>query len=206
MNTSTSSSLGGTSSDADGSSKKAAQFGILAVCAVFLIGFIVGGIGFYNDSVGAETDIEAQARENRNRYSNMRVQLTELAGVDERYRQSVLAVFDRVVQARQGSQNETVRLIAEANPGIDNATSLRLAQAIEVRRQEFAAAQSTLIDRRREYDKLRRQMPGSLYNRLPLFGGFPKIDLDAATRIVVTAETEQVFAPNGHDTPLPLGR
>ncbi len=179
---------------------------VLACLAVLAIGgFIVGlgAISFRNECIAAEAGIKAQRREAQNQYSNMRTSILESAGVNDRYRNDVRAAFDRVVQARQGGTNEVMRAIAEANPTIDSATYTRVQGAIERGRTTFANTQTALIDRGRAYTAAVQSFPGSLYNSM--FGlGFPRIDIERETAIVVTEETERVFAPGGHDAPIAL--
>ncbi len=179
---------------------------VLACLAILATGiFIVGldAIAFKNSCVSAEAGIKAQRREAQNRYSAMRTTILEMAGVNNQYRGDVRAAFDRVVQARQGGTNEVMRAIAEANPAIDPATYTRVQSAIERGRGTFADTQTSLIDRGRAYTAAVQSFPGSFYNSV--FGlGFPRIDIDRETAIVVTEETERVFAPGGHDAPIAL--
>ncbi len=173
-------------------------------CLAIAAGIIgTGAISFRNECIAAEAGIKAQRREAQNRYSNMRTSILESAGINNQYRGDVRAAFDRVVQARQGGTNEVMRAIAEANPTIDPTTYTRVQSAIERGRSTFADTQTSLVDRGRAYTSSVQSFPGSFYNSI--FGlGFPRIDIDRETAIVVTEETERVFAPGGHDTPLAL--
>ena len=176
------------------------KWAVLAAVALLVVVTAFSAVSFYSDCVAAEAGLKAQRQEAMNRYSRMRTEIIEVAGVNERYRHDVLAAFDRVVAARQGSPNEVMRAISEANPAIDPSTYDRVMRTITERRAEFTDTQSTLIDRRREYDTFRQQPPGAAWN---LLFRFPRIDLDETARIVVTDETRDAFR-TGRDTPLAL--
>lgn len=175
---------------------------IVAGLALFLalVGAVSAGT-FYNRCIALEAGIKAERTEARNRHSQMRTEIVESAGVNNQYRADVLRAFDRVVVARQGTTNEVLRAISEANPSINPETYTRVQRTIERRRAEFHNTQISLTDRGREYRAYVNSVPGAWWNT---FFHFPRINIDEETRIVTTEETENAFRPGGHDTPITL--
>ena len=167
---------------------------VALVCAV-------SALSFRNRCVAFEAGIAAERAEARNRHSQMRTEIIESAGVNNQYRADVLRAFDRVVVTRQGSTNEVLRAISEANPSISTETYTRVQRTIERRRGEFHNTQTSLTDRGREYRTYVNSVPGAWWNT---FFHFPRINIDEETRIVTTHETENAFRPGGHDAPITL--
>lgn len=176
---------------------------LVITCLALFIALVgtISAFSFYNRCVALEAGIKAERSEARNRHSQMRTEIIESASVNNQYRADVLRAFDRVVVARQGTANEVLRAISEANPSISSETYARVQRTIERRRAEFHNTQTSLTDRGREYRAYVNSVPGAWWNT---FFHFPRINIDEETRIVTTEETENTFRPGGHDTPITL--
>lgn len=181
--------------------KHSFEFIVAALTLAFALSIGLSMATYHNRCVSLEAGIRAQRIEARNRYSQMRTEIVEMAGVNAQYRADIDRAFDRAIGARQGNRSEIMRAITEANPTINTATYTRVQRAIEARRNEFHDAQTMLTDRGREYTAYVHSIPGAWWNTLL---HFPHMNIDQETAIVTTEETAAAFRTGGHDTPLPL--
>jgi hypothetical protein len=172
---------------------------LVILTGVLILGvFYVGALlDFRSDCVSAEEGIKAQFDQNKNSYDNMWKEFRELAQVPAMRARDVQRVYTAAIQGRYGENGSQAvfQAIQEANPGLSSDLYLPVSHAIEEGRQRFAADQTALIDRKREYQTLLRSNKAAFVN--PLLG-FPTIRLNDY-RIITSGATDTAFSTGQAD-------
>ena len=173
------------------SKKLAIGLGAAALVLIFGISILGWVIGFNNECIRQEKGIEAQYKQNQNKYDNMVKAIREVAQIPEMYADDLKKVFTAAIQGRYGQDGAkaTWQWIQEQNPQVDASIYKQVQQVIESGRREFEADQKGLIDKKRVYETYFQQFPAST---LAGIMGFPRIDL-AKFDIVTSAETDKAF-------------
>jgi hypothetical protein len=171
-----------------------AVLGVLAVTGVSCIGT---ALSFRSDCIAAEAGIEAQYSDNQNNYDNMWKKFREASQVNEAYAKDLKEIFQGAIQGRYGDNGSQAafQFIKEHNPTVDSATYVKLQAMIEAGRNSFQAAQTQLLDKKREYKTLLGSTTALVFN--PLFN-FPRIDLSKYD-IVTSSRTEKAFEDKKDD-------
>jgi len=177
-------------------------FGVLGLgVASVLIAAVVlvsQGIGFNNNAIKSEKDIEAQYKQNQNSYDNFFKKVQETAQVPSKYAADLKNVYTAAVQGRYGKDGSkaTWQWIQEHNPNLDPSLYKQVQQVIESGRNDFQSNQTTLLDKKRVYETYISTFPNSVYAG---FLHFPKIDL-AKYDIVTSDDTQKAFDTKKADT------
>lgn len=166
--------------------------GIFGVFIVGLIVLVMALIGTTNEFVRTENGIKAQYSDNQNIYDKMFKSFRETAQVPEMYANDLERVYKGAIQARYGENGSKAlfQFIKEQNPTFDSSMYTKLQSMIEANRNQFAASQTTIVDKCRVYDDQRLQFPGSM---VAGFFGFPKLDLEKHCKVVTSGRTEKAF-------------
>jgi len=153
--------------------------GFLALLGV-LIAIVAVGVASYitaaNKGNRNEQAIVAVYENNQNILAQYGQKVQEAAGVTALQRDDLIAVFTGANEARYGKTGSaaTFQWIQEQNPNLDQATYLQVQRIIEAGRNEFRAAQSLLVDSKRNY----RTSLGNFWEGMWLsFAGYPKIKI-----------------------------
>jgi len=154
-------------------------------------------VGFNNDCVRAETDIEAQYKKNQNTYSDYFNTIKELSQVPEMYAKDLKDVYTAAIQGRYGDKGaqQMILFVKEHNPNLDPAMYNRIQVAIQSGRSQFKKEQDTLLDKKRVYEQTLHTFPGSMYAGVL---GFPKKDLEKMD-IVIDDTTAKTFETKRQD-------
>lgn len=136
-----------------------------ALVALFAL---VGGcsvVSWNNDGVAQEEGVVAAYQDNQNVYDAFWKKVQETAQVPDRYKDDFKDVLVGAVEGRYGENGSQAmfQFIQEQNPALDPGLYKQVQQTIEAGRNDFARAQSSLLDRQRRFRTHLRTFPGSLF-------------------------------------------
>ena len=100
-----------------------------------------------------------------------------------------IIVGNAQARAQQG-KGSMAAMVTEAVPNVDTSTYKTLINLVAGARDTYAAAQTRLLDVKREHDNVRTLMPGSFF-----VGGRPELEV----RIVTSSRTEEAFSTGKDD-------
>jgi len=173
--------------------------GIGRTIALVLLGvavfFGIIGLGYlYSVSKTCNTfevGIPAQYEQNKNDYDNFFKKIKEMAQVPDMYVNDFEEIIGKDMEGRYGADGSKAifQWIQEHDIKLDTALYIKIQQAIEVGRNQFAANQSNLIAVGQAYDNYRADPLNGFFANLL---GYPKIDLNKYG-IVTSEHTEKVF-------------
>jgi hypothetical protein len=189
----------------------------------FTIGLIIAGaftlitglslVGWYNDSVKAETMIQTRAKDNENVYSTFTTGVMESAKVAEQYQAQFRTILKETMEGRY-SADKPLLFLQEHNINIGSEVYAQLQRQIEAGRKAFERAQTELLDQQQSYRQHLNSLGGPTLAKL---FGFPTVitgenapskDLDGDGKLtvldyltVVSAKTKAVF-DSGIDAPV----
>ena len=165
---------------------------IVGAVAVIGLGIVGSYISYANYGNRAEVAIKAKYQDNENIYANGTQKVMEIAQVPSMYAADLKAVFTAAIQGRYGENGSqaTFQWLKEQNPQLDSGMYVKIQQVIEAFRNEFKAAQTSLLDQCRSYETNRGNVWSGLWLRI---AGYPKMDIDKMCTIVTTDKARQTF-------------
>lgn len=155
----------------------------------------------WDTEIAHEQGIKAAWENNENILAQYGQKIAEAAQVPTMQAEDLGKLFQGALGARYGTDGSKAAMqwIQEQNPNLDQATYLQLQRMIEAGRNEFAAAQSRLIDRKRAYETELGSFWRGMWLRV---AGYPKIDL-AAYKAISTDRARGAFE-TGAEAPMKL--
>jgi hypothetical protein len=164
---------------------------LIVAGGISLLSLVFLSIGFQNDCVRSEKGLNAQYSQNQNNYANYFNKIKEMAQVPGMYAGKLEELYKATMEGRYGKDGSKalVQFITEQNPTLDPKMYVTLQQEIAAGRDNFAADQKTLLDKKQNYEYKLEAWPGSF---LAGFLGFPKIDLSKID-IVINDATQKAF-------------
>lgn len=165
---------------------------VVSLVVVALLSLGMGYIGFGNDANGFEADIQAKYNDNRNVYDNGWKKVVEMSQVPDMQVKALKELYDGTMKGRYGKDGSKAMMqwIQEQNPSLDQQTFVKIQQAVESFRNEFASNQTELVSRKQAYQRyLTATTSGRFFN---MIGGYPHIDLSKYD-IVTSDKTEEDF-------------
>lgn len=158
------------------------------ILATSVIGLI---IGVNNECIRYENGIKQKYADNQNVYDNYTKKVIEAAQVTTKYAKDVEKVVTAAISGRYGKEGSKAmwQWLQENNPSLDSSVYKQIQQIIEAGRNDFTSNQTTLLDKKREYDTYRQVFPNVIVAKA---FGYPKIDL-AKYDIVTSDDTQKVF-------------
>ena len=174
---------------------KALSVALLAVLgAVALIAFwgVSSYVGAYNYGNTSEKALQAALDHNKNVLSQYTTKIAEMAQVPAMQRNDLSKVIQAAFQGRYGDQGSQAvfQAIKENYPGqLDNKLYENLQSVMEAGRNDFQAAQDTLIDRKRQYETDLGSFPRGFFLHM---AGYPKINL-ADIKVISNTHTEKAY-------------
>jgi len=166
----------------------AGVFGLLmTTMAVFALAYISA----FNVANKLEQGIKAEYENNKNVLSAYTLKVSESVQVPEMYKNDFKEVLQASLTARYGKEGSqaTFQWLKEHNINFDASLYKQIQTTIEAGRNEFAASQTKLIDRKRMYET---ELGSFLTGKLMMVAGFPKINLDEYG-IVVSEDASNSF-------------
>ena len=182
---------------------KIAIFGVLGVVAV--IGTIGVGsyISAYNTGNRMENNIIATYEDNEQILGQYGQKLGEAVQVPGLMKDDLKDVLAGAMAGRYGENGSQAvfQMITENYPGqVDASLYVQVQRIIEAGRDEFKAAQTRLVDQRRQYNTA----IGSFWQGTWMgFAGYPKINLDDY-KPISTARAASVFQEGQESAPIKL--
>lgn len=166
--------------------------GIFVVIFVLTLSFVFALWNFYSNAVRHENGIQAQYAQNKNNFANGVNEVREVAQVPSMYADDLAKVWSGVMKDRYGKDGSKAlfQWIQEHNPTLDASLYRKVQTVITTWRNNFAADQKALIDKKNQYNDYLGQPPSHRLYAWTL--GFPKINL-AEYDIVISEETERAF-------------
>lgn len=167
---------------------------ILVILGIFIFAGIIGLGYLYNVSKTCNTfevGVKAQYEQNKNDYDNFFKKIKEMAQVPEMYVEDFKSIIDKDMEGRYGPDGSMAvfQWIQEHDIKLDAVLYLKIQQAIEAGRNQFAANQSSLIAVKQAYENY---MADPLNGFVAKLLGYPKIDMNKYN-IVTSEHTEKVF-------------
>lgn len=177
-------------------------FLISFIAVIFFSVAFVGGnyISYSNYGNKTEKSIEATYTNNQNILAQYGQKVMEAGQVPDMMRDDVVKVTNAAIQGRygDGGSKAVFQMIHEQNPNLDSRVYVQIQQIMEAGRNEFQAAQSKLIDQRRQYDTALGNVWGGLWLTL---AGYPKVDLKVAFLPISTDRAVEAFK-TGREKPI----
>ena len=158
-------------------------------------------INAYNLGNRLEKQIAATWKDNQNVLAQYSNKVAEAAQIPAMQRDDLAKVVVAALDARYGEQGSQAMFqwIQEQNPQIDSTVYVQLQRIIEAGRQDFANAQTKLIDQKRVYETAL----GNFWTGFMLsIAGYPKVNLDEFN-IVLNSRTIDSFQ-SGVEEPLKI--
>lgn len=179
---------------------------IMMFATVGLVVVLVGGfIGMYfsasNYGVRAEAGLEAVWVNNQNVLGQYTLKVQETAQVPDMYKNDLKEILQAEFSGRYGKDGSkaSMQWIKERSNNFDSSLYTKIQQIMEAGRNEFQAAQTRLIDQKREYVTALGTVPRSWFLSM---AGFPRVDL-TKYKPVVAADTAKAFE-TGVQSPIKL--
>ena len=182
---------------------KLAVFGTIGV--IVAVGIAVAGsyIGAYNTANRMENNIIATYEDNEQILGQYGQKLGEAVQVPGLMTDDLKDVMAGAMAGRYGENGSQAvfQMITENYPGqVDPSLYIQVQRIIESGRDEFKAAQTKLVDQRRQYNTAL----GSFFQGMMMrMAGYPKIDLDEYEP-VSTARASSVFQEGLESGPIQL--
>lgn len=159
----------------------------------FSIALVIGNyVSYANYGNRMEKTIEATYDNNQNILAQYGQKVMEVGQVPDMMRDDVTKVTTAAIQGRYGSNGSKAvfQWIQEQNPQLDSKIYIQIQQIMEAGRNEFQAAQSKLIDQRRQYQTALDNVWGGLWMHM---AGYPKVDLKTQFMPITTDRAADVF-------------
>ena len=180
--------------------------GQIALIALVTLAVTVVGYTWvtYNTLVGYEEDIHAIDKDMQNVHASIHKQMRGQGIAVEKYGEMVIKALEVAMEGRYGKTGSQAAFqwLKEENPSIPPEIMTKLQQVIEAGYNRFEATQRTKIEMVNAYRKKLRRPPSSWVARQ---FGFPTIDMEAADRVITSAETKRDFAAGELSDPDPFG-
>ena len=162
-----------------------------------LLALVVIGFGMYvttsNTEISLRTQAAAQQTKNEVIYDKVWKVIQQVAGVAMEYKSAFKDIYHDVMAERyQGDSKQAplFKWIQEQQPNFSPEMYLKVDDAIQAERAEFAMVQARLLDIKREHQNLRKQFPSCIF-----VGGRTELDI----KIVTSTKTEKTFATGKED-------
>lgn len=165
---------------------------IVGVSAVLLAVLVISYFNFTLEANKLENGIVAQYSKNQNVYDNGWKKVVEMSQVPDMAKDQLKELYDGAMKGRygEGGAKALLQFITEQNPNLGQDMYVKIQQAIEIFRNEFAQTQTELVARRQEFQNLlTATWRGAIFNSI---AGHPHIDLSKYD-IVTSEKTEQDF-------------
>lgn len=186
--------------------KSHTKYLLIGASALALAGATVIGnyVSYANTGNRMEKSIKATHENNQNVLAQFGQKVAEVAQVPDMMRDDVTKVTTAAIQGRYGSDGSKAvfQWIQEQNPVLDSKVYLQIQQIIESGRNEFQAAQSKLIDQRRQYETSLGNVWSGWWMSL---AGYPKVDLEKEYLPISTERAIEAFKV-GVEKPMKLRR
>ena len=167
---------------------------VVAGAVLLFSGIVVlMGISTSNHEIGLRNQAAAQQKANEVVYDKVWKVIQQIAGVAEQYKASFKDIYHDIMSERyQGDSKQAplFKWIQEQQPNFSPEMYLKIDDAIQGERAEFAMVQKRLLDIKREHDNLLQQFPSSLF-----VGGRTHLDI----KIVTSTKTDKTFASQKED-------
>ncbi len=172
---------------------------------IVVAGIVIGGsyVSAYNAANRMENNIMATYEDNEQILGQYGQKLGEAVQVPGLMKDDLVDVMAGAMAGRYGDDGAEAMFLAisEAYPGqVDASLYTQVQRIIEAGRDEFQAAQTRLVDQRRQYSTAL----GSFWTGTMMgIAGYPKIDLDDYTPIS-TSRAQNVFENGREEAPINL--
>lgn len=180
-----------------GSAAVLALLGVLGFLGVALVAVVMMYVSASNYGVKAEAQLDGTWTNNQNILGQYTLKVKEVASVPEMYTNDLKAVLAAEMSGRYGTDGSKANMqwIKEHAVNFDSSMYKKIQQVVEAGRNEFQAAQTRLIDEKREYVTQLGTIPKSFFLSM---AGFPKVDL-AKYKPVVAGDTAKAFETGVQD-------
>lgn len=139
-------------------------------------------VSYHDAAAGFENGLVAAESDRDNVLSNYGKKIQEAAQVPAMQAADLAALAKTALTARYGDEGSKAmfQMIKEQNPTLDQQTYVKLQNLIASGRDEFAANQRILLDKKRVYQNQLDYVWSGFWMKL---SGYPKIDLAAIKNI-----------------------
>jgi hypothetical protein len=171
----------------------------LMLCVAGVLG--MSYVSAFNAGNRHEQAIKAAYTNNENILAQYGQKIQEAAQIPGMQRDDLVTIFTGSLEARYGADGSKAafQFLQEQNPTLEQASYTQIQRMIEAGRNEFTAAQTSLIDRERAYET----ELGSFWRGTWLgVAGYPKINLDEF-KIISTGRAQDAFR-TGVEAPISL--
>jgi uncharacterized protein (UPF0333 family) len=160
---------------------------MLAIASVCVVSYISA----FNYGNTAEVGIKAAYENNKNILAQYGQKVQEIAQVPDMYKDDLIKLTTAAIQGRYGPDGSkaTMQWLKEQNPTLDSSLYKKIQQVIEAGRNDFQAAQTSLIDKKRSYETTLGSFWTGMWMRI---AGYPKINL-ADYKIISTDRADTAF-------------
>lgn len=136
---------------------------VIILVAIIFIGFTMS-INYSNREVKLVNQFNMEMKNREATFDNMFKDISQIAQITEEYKESFKDIYVHITSERYDKDDGVVmKWIQESNPQFDTKLYDRLANTIEVRRQEFLLVQRKLMDIKNQHNNLLDVFPSSLF-------------------------------------------
>jgi hypothetical protein len=180
--------------------KRPITLAIVSITAVIVLLLLFTVIGTVNSYSRVEVKAAAVQQDNKNVLDNTRKAIREAAAVSDKEVEALVSIITGYAEARgsnpDGGDNNAISMgmVTEAVPSITEVATLgRLQNIVVAGRKDWQAAQTRLIEIKRQGDEMIAVFPSNVV--LGIFGKKP-IEI----QVVTSSETEKNFSTGEDET------
>lgn len=137
---------------------------VVVIAVVLAIMFFSMSISYSNREAKLVNQFNMEMKNREATFDNMFKDISQIAQIAEEYKESFKDIYVHITSERYDKDDGVVmKWIQESNPQFDTKLYDRLANTIEVRRQEFLLVQRKLMDIENQHNNMLDVFPSSLF-------------------------------------------
>lgn len=137
---------------------------VVVIAVVLVIMFFSMSISYSNREAKLVNQFNMEMKNREATFDNMFKDISQIAQIAEEYKESFKDIYVHITSERYDKDDGVVmKWIQESNPQFDTKLYDRLANTIEVRRQEFLLVQRKLMDIENQHNNMLDVFPSSLF-------------------------------------------
>ncbi len=165
--------------------------GLVGVVLVSIIAFVAMYVSASNYGASAESNLSAALENNANILGQYTIKVQEVAQVPNMYKDHLKEIITAEFQGRYGKEGSqaSMQWIKERSNNFDSSMYVKVQQVMEAGRNQFQAAQTRMIDQKREYVTSLNTIPQGFFLHM---AGYPRLNLDSIKPVVASTTQREI--------------